>query len=110
LLRLEKDKREKLNQELAQSKETMSSLKSSNSLQDSYDVLQNTHKDLKIQFDAPWSNISKPSRNNEASTYQVSVETCDEAICQENDYLKLEAKRLQKMASELVKQAKVRPS
>jgi hypothetical protein len=40
LLNLEKDKREKLDQELAQCKETMSSLKSSNgALQDSYDVL-----------------------------------------------------------------------
>jgi hypothetical protein len=40
----------------------------------------------------------------------VSVETCNEAIPQENDHLKLEVKRLEKMVSELVKKAKVRPS
>jgi cell division septum initiation protein DivIVA len=39
----------------------------------------------------------------------VSVETCYEEITQENDQLKLEVKRLEKMVSELVKQAKVRP-
>jgi hypothetical protein len=46
---LEKEKREKLDQELAQSKETISSLKSSSgALQDSYDILQKTHKDLEV--------------------------------------------------------------
>ena len=40
----------------------------------------------------------------------MSVKTCDEAIAQENDQLKLEVKRLEQMVSELVKQAKVRPS
>jgi hypothetical protein len=49
LLKLENEKNEKLDQELAQSKETISSLKSlSGALQDSYDVLQNTHKDLEM--------------------------------------------------------------
>jgi chromosome segregation ATPase len=110
LLNFEKDKREKLNQELAQSKETISSLKSSSgALQDSYNVLQKTHKDLKMQFDALWSSTSKPSNNNEASTSQVSVETCYEAIAQENDYLKLQVKRLEQIVSELLKQAKVWP-
>jgi hypothetical protein len=53
LLRIEKEKNEKLDQELAESKETNSSLKSSSgALQDSYDVLQKTHKDLEVQFDA----------------------------------------------------------
>ncbi len=63
-----------------------------------------------MQFDALWSSTSKLSNNNEASTSQVSVETCDEEIAQENDKLKLEVKRLEQMVSELVKQAKVRPS
>jgi hypothetical protein len=41
LLKLKKEKNEKLEEELAQSKETISSLKSSSGvLQDSYDVLQ----------------------------------------------------------------------
>jgi TolA-binding protein len=40
----------------------------------------------------------------------VSVKTCDETITQEIDHLKLEVKRLEQMVSELVKQAKVRPS
>jgi hypothetical protein len=35
------------------------------------------------------------------------VETCDEAITQENDQLKVEVKRLEQMVSELVKPAKV---
>jgi hypothetical protein len=40
----------------------------------------------------------------------VSVETCYEIVAQENVHLKLELKRLELMVSELVKQAKVRPS
>jgi hypothetical protein len=40
----------------------------------------------------------------------VSVETCDEQIAQENDHLMLEVKRLKQMVSEIMKQAKVRPS
>jgi hypothetical protein len=49
LLKLEKDKNEKLDQELVQSKKTVSSLKSlSGAFQDSYDVLQKTHKDLEV--------------------------------------------------------------
>jgi hypothetical protein len=57
--------------------------------------LQKTHKDHEVHFDALWSSTSKPSNNNEASTCQVSVKTCDEAIAQENDHLKLEVKRLE---------------
>jgi hypothetical protein len=110
LLKVEKEKNEKLGQELAESKETNSSLKrSSGALQDSYDVLQKTHKDFEVQFNVLWSSTSKPSNNNEAVTSQVSVETCDEEVAQENDQLKLEVKRLEKILSELVKQAKVRP-
>jgi small-conductance mechanosensitive channel len=61
LMKLEKEKNGKLDQELAQSKETISSLKSSSgALQDLYDVLQKTHKDLEVQFDALWSSTSKP--------------------------------------------------
>jgi hypothetical protein len=64
----------------------------------------------KEQFDALRSSTSKPLNNNEASTSQVSVETFDEVMAQENDHLKLEVKRLEQMVSELVKQAKLRPS
>jgi hypothetical protein len=47
LFKLKKEKNKKLDQELAQSKKTISSLKrSSGTLQDSYDILQKTHKDL----------------------------------------------------------------
>jgi hypothetical protein len=75
------EKNEKLDQELAESKDTNFSLKSSSgALQDSYDVLQKTHKDLELQFYALWSSTSKPSNNNEAATSQVSVETCDEEV------------------------------
>jgi hypothetical protein len=49
-------------------------------------VLQTTHKNFEVQFDALWSSISKPSNNNEASTIQVSVKTCDDPIAQENDH------------------------
>jgi hypothetical protein len=49
MLKLEKEKSDKLDQELAESNETISSLKSSSgALQDSYDVLQKTHKDLQV--------------------------------------------------------------
>jgi hypothetical protein len=79
LLKFKKEKKEKLDQELVQSKETISSLKSSSgALQDSYDVLKKTHKGFEVQFDALWSSTSEPSNNNEASTSQVSVKTCDE--------------------------------
>jgi hypothetical protein len=64
----------------------------------------------KEQFDALRSSTSKPSNSNEAPTSQVSVETSDEVVAQENDQLKLEVMRLEQMVSELVKQAKVRPS
>jgi TolA-binding protein len=40
----------------------------------------------------------------------VSVETCDQEITQENDQLKLDVKRLEQIVSELLKQAKVRPT
>jgi hypothetical protein len=53
LLALEKEKNEKLDQELAKNRETTISLKSSiGALQASHDVLQKTHKDLEVQFDA----------------------------------------------------------
>jgi hypothetical protein len=111
LLKLEKEKNEKVGQEPAQSKKTISSLKiPSGALQDLYDGLQKTHKGHEVQFDALWSSTSKPSNNNGASTSQVSVETYDEAIAQENDQLKLEVKRLEQMVSELVKQDEVRPT
>jgi hypothetical protein len=61
-----------------------------------------------VQFDALWSSTSKPSNNNEAPTSQVSVESYDKEIAQENDQLKLDVKMLEQMISELVKQAKVR--
>jgi predicted nuclease with TOPRIM domain len=49
LLNLEMEK----NEELAQGKDTISSLEGSiGALQDSQDVLQKTHKDLEVQFDA----------------------------------------------------------
>jgi hypothetical protein len=44
---------EKLDQELAQSKETTCSINISiGALQGQYDVLIKTHQDLKVQFDA----------------------------------------------------------
>jgi hypothetical protein len=53
LLALEKCKVEKLDQKLAQSKETTCSLKSSiGALQCQHDVLLKTHRDLEVQFDA----------------------------------------------------------
>jgi hypothetical protein len=52
-LKLEKEKNEELTQELVQGKETISSHKSSSGgFQDSYDILQKTHKDFDVQFDA----------------------------------------------------------
>jgi cell division protein FtsB len=40
---------------------------------------------------------------------QVSVETCDEHIAQENDHLKREVKKLELEVSKLKKQHKVQP-
>jgi hypothetical protein len=63
LLILEKCKVEKLDQELAQNKKTICSLKSSvGTLQAQHDVLQKTHQDLEVQFDALClSTSNKPS-------------------------------------------------
>jgi septal ring factor EnvC (AmiA/AmiB activator) len=53
LLKFENDKNEKLVQELDKGKETISSIEGSiDALQDLYDVLQKTHKDLEVQFNA----------------------------------------------------------
>jgi hypothetical protein len=133
-LKLEKEK----NEELAQCKETLSSLKSSSdALQDLYDVLQKTHKDLEVQFDALWESTLKPSstpktikasisngcercynididalcaQSQHSNVEQVLVESCDEAIGKENDNLKLEVKRLEQKVNMLQKKAKVQPS
>jgi hypothetical protein len=110
-LALEKGKLEKLDQELAKSKETTCGLKSSiGVLQDQHDVLLKTHQDLEVQFDALWSSTSKTSTNDKASTSQVSVEICDDQIAQENDHLKREVKKLELEVNKLKKQPKVQPS
>jgi hypothetical protein len=81
LLTRKKGKVEKLDEELAKSKETTCILKSSiGALQGEHDVLLKIHQDLEVQFDAIWSSTSKTLTNNEASTSQVSVETCNEQI------------------------------
>jgi hypothetical protein len=74
---------EKLDQELAKSKETTCSFKSSISvLQGQHDVLLKTHQDLKVQFNALWSSTFKTSINNKAFISQVSVKTYDDQIAQ----------------------------
>jgi hypothetical protein len=104
LLALKKSKVEKLDQELAKSQGTTCSLKSSiGALQGQHDILLKTHQDLEVQFGALWSSTSKTSTNDKASISQVSVETCDDQIAQENDHLKREVK------NKLKKQTKVKP-
>jgi hypothetical protein len=99
---------EKFDQELAQSKETIYSLKSSiGVLQGQHDVLLKTHQDPEVQFYVLWSSTSKTSTNDKVSTSQVSVETYDEHIAQENDHLKREVKKLELEVSKLKKQPKV---
>jgi peptidoglycan hydrolase CwlO-like protein len=67
LLALKNGKVEKLDQELAKSKETTYSLKSStDALHGEHNVLLKAHQDLEVQFDALWSSTSKTSTNNEA--------------------------------------------
>jgi hypothetical protein len=67
LLALKNGKVEKLDQELAKSKETTYSLKSSiGALHGEHNVLLKAHQDLEVQFDALWSSTSKTSTNNEA--------------------------------------------
>jgi seryl-tRNA synthetase len=59
LLALEKEKNEKLDQELDKSKETTTSLESLiGALQETHDALQKTHKDVEVQFVALWSSFS----------------------------------------------------
>jgi hypothetical protein len=63
---------EKLDQELAKSKETTYSLNSSiNTFQGEHDVLLKTHQDLEVQFNVVWSSTSKTPTNNEVSKSQV---------------------------------------
>jgi hypothetical protein len=101
---------EKLDQELAKSKETTYSLKSSiGTLQGQHDVLLKTHQDLEVQFGALWSSTNKTSTNDKAYTSQVSVETCDDQIAQENNHLKREMKMLELEVNKLKKRAKVQP-
>jgi hypothetical protein len=108
LLALEKCKVKKFYQELAKSNETTCSLKSSiGALQGQHDVLIKTHQDLEGQFGALWSSTSKTSTNDKATTSQVSVETCDDLIAQENDHLKREVKKLELEVNKLKKQGKV---
>jgi TolA-binding protein len=137
LLELEKSRVEKLDQELAQSNETICSLKSSiDALQGQHDVLQKTHQDLEVQFDALWSSTSNTSSNLKAlkastrkrcercnnldinalcaqgqhsNIEQVLVESCDETIGKENDHLKTEVKKLELEVNKLKKKTKVQP-
>jgi hypothetical protein len=135
LLALKKSKVEKLNQELAQSKETICSLRSLiGTLQGQHDVLQNIHQHLEVQFIALWlstSNTSSDPKAPKASTSkgcercynlvinalcaqsqhtnveQVLVESCDGAIGKENDHLKREVRKLELKVNKLKKQTKV---
>jgi septal ring factor EnvC (AmiA/AmiB activator) len=73
LLALEKGKVEKIDQELAQSKDTTCSLKSSiGALQGQYDALLKTNQDLEVQFNALWSSYSKTSSDPEAPQASTS--------------------------------------
>jgi uncharacterized protein involved in exopolysaccharide biosynthesis len=73
LLGLKKSKVEKLDQELAQSKETTCSRKSSiGALQGQYDVLLKTHQDLEVQFIALLSITSKASSDPKAPQASTS--------------------------------------
>jgi cell division protein FtsB len=62
-----------------------------------------------VRFGALWLSTSKTSTNDKASTSQVSVETCDNQIAQENDHLKREVKKLELKVNKLKKQGKVQP-
>jgi hypothetical protein len=134
---LENSKVEKLDQEFALSKKTIRSLKSSiDALQGHHDVLQKTHQDLKVQFDALCSSTSNTSsdpkapkaytskgcercynldinalcaQNQHFNVDQVLVESCDEATGKENDHLKREVKKLELKVNKLKKQTKVQP-
>jgi hypothetical protein len=56
-----------------------------------------------VQFGALWSSIFKTSINDKASTSQVSVETYDDLIAQENDHLKREVKKVELEINKLKK-------
>jgi phage shock protein A len=72
LLRLKKEKIEKLDHKLAQSKKAISILKSSiSALRGQHDALQKTHQNLEVQFDALWSSTSKSS--SDPKTLKVST-------------------------------------
>jgi hypothetical protein len=62
-----------------------------------------THQDLEVQFSALWSSTCKTSTNDKGSTSQVSVETYDDQIAQENDHLKSEVKKLELKVNKLKK-------
>jgi hypothetical protein len=91
-----------------------------------------------VQFDALWSSTSSTPSNDpdrakastsngcercynidvnalfangqQSNVEQICVESCDKAIGQENDHLKLEVKRLEQEVMMLKKQAKAQPT
>jgi hypothetical protein len=104
LLALKKGKVVKLDQELTKNKKTACSLKSLiGALQGQHDVLLKIHQDLQMQFGVLWSSTYKTSTNDKASTSQVSVETYDDQIAQENDHLKRKVKKLELEVNKLKK-------
>jgi cell division protein FtsB len=60
-----------------------------------------------VQLDALWSSTSKTSTNIKVCTSQVSMETCNDQIAQENDHLKREVKKFELEVNKLKKQGKV---
>jgi predicted nuclease with TOPRIM domain len=87
LLKLEKDKNEKL----AQGKETISSLEGSiGALQDSYDVLQKTYKDLEVQFDALWASTPKTTKASTSNGCERCYNVYINALCAKSQYFNVE--------------------
>jgi cell division protein FtsB len=60
-----------------------------------------------VQLDALWSSTSKTSTNIKVCTSQVSMETYNDQIAQENDHLKREVKKFELEVNKLKKQGKV---
>jgi exonuclease VII small subunit len=70
---LKRDKNEKVELELNKRKETITNLESSSvALQESFDVLQKTHKHIEVQFDSLWSRTSSSSSEFKATKGSTS--------------------------------------
>jgi hypothetical protein len=70
---------------------TISSLEGSiGALQDLYDVLQKTHKNLEVQFDALWVSTPKTTKTSTSNSCERCYNIDIDALCAKSQYSNIE--------------------